>query len=91
MWLVYNGQKETTGLKILSTFVSLGVPDEIGRVGRHTWGIKYDNLQTAQDALWVLRKHPRVSKNIMGEGEWKITNNPPEFTHTQQIRGRAEA
>ena len=91
MWLVYKGSREASGLKVLNLVVSLGVPKTIGRVHRRTWGVEYTTRESAEDALWVLQRHKSASEDIMGEGMWTLTDTPPIFTHTQTVRGRAEA
>ena len=76
MWLVYEGDKDASGFGVLNLVVSLGVPRD---------------QNTAEDALWVLRRHASISTELMGEGQWTLTDAPPEFTHTQIVHGRAEA
>ena len=91
MWLVYEGDKDASGVGVLNLVVSLGVPRTIGRVHRRTWGVEYPDQNTAEDALWVLQRHASISTELMGEGQWALTDAPPEFTHTQIVHGRAEA
>ena len=92
MWLVYEGSKKTSGFKVLELVLALGVPLQIGRVGRTVWGVEYDSENRAEDALWVLRRQSAFSQKLMGEGEWVLTDSPPTFTHVQRVKGmRAEA
>lgn len=91
MWLVYEGDKEASGFKVLNLIISLGVPKTIGRVHRKKWGVEFTNRTVAEDALWVLQRHTDASVNVMGNGSWELTDNPPKFTHTQIVHGRAEA
>ena len=92
-WLVLEGDPSASSRKVLELVMSLGVPTHIGRNGEGVWGVRMANLQTASDAEWVLGRHIDSLRAALGAGARVVgvTNDPPTFTHTQTIHGRAEA
>ncbi len=95
MWLLLESETNTEarGFAVLKLVMSLGVPEEIGRVDRRVWGLHMRDARTAHDAEWVLRKHQTLVNAALGTDKVtiRVVQEPPAFTHTQRVGGRAEA
>ena len=87
MWLVYEGDKEASGFKVLNLVISLGVPKTIGRVHRKTWGVEFTHRTVAEDALWVLQRHTDASANVMGNGSGNSQTRLPNSRTLRMFTG----
>ena len=97
MWLLIETvtKSKATSYDVLQLVLSLGMPSEIARTRNgtgHVWGVHMPNRQSAEDARWVLERHPKIVTAKMGvEGTISVTDAPPTFEQRRTVKGRADA
>ena len=98
MWLLLEtaSKSTATSYEVLQLVLSLGMPKEIARTRKgdgHVWGVHMPNAQVAEDARWVLEKHPDIVATKLGgvAAKIQVTDAPPEFETRRTVKGRADA
>ena len=98
MWLLLEtvAKSTATSYEVLQLVASLGMPTEIGRTRKgstgHVWGVHMPDALCAQDAQWVLQQHAAIVASVLGtNATMSVTNTPPAFEQTRNVRGRADA
>jgi hypothetical protein len=98
MWLLLETDSKSTATSydVLQLVLSLGMPKEIARTRKgngHVWGVRMSDPQVAEDARWVLEKHPDIVTSKLGvvASSLQVTNTPPTFETQRTVRGSANA
>jgi len=98
MWLLLETDSKSTATSydVLQLVLSLGMPKEIARTRKgngHVWGVRMSDAQVAEDARWVLQKHPDIVTSKLGvvASSLQVTNTPPTFETQRTVRGSANA